>query len=151
MSDTSEPSRDDPEAYEDENAVPCRPAISTNTIQIAARGFSTSVETVTTSPTRVPDQWTSISDERNTRTPGATPTRTENGTVRESTVSGAEGDEVVCPVCDSVDIEGVADGYLDYRCLNCGATFDAGGRFRRTVGSAQATRLTRTRGERRSQ
>jgi tRNA(Ile2) C34 agmatinyltransferase TiaS len=54
---------------------------------------------------------------------------TENGsgTDRESTVSGAEGDGVVCPVCDSVDTEGVAGGDLDYRCLDCGATFDPSG------------------------
>jgi ribosomal protein L37AE/L43A len=39
MSDTSEPSRDDPEADEDENAVPCPACDSPNTTQIAVRGI----------------------------------------------------------------------------------------------------------------
>ena len=39
MSDTPEPSGDDPEAYENENAVPCPACESVNTVQIAARGL----------------------------------------------------------------------------------------------------------------
>lgn len=52
---------------------------------------------------------------------------TENDNESESDVPGAEGDAVLCPVCDSVDTEGVAGGDLDYRCLACGAEFDPSG------------------------
>jgi tRNA(Ile2) C34 agmatinyltransferase TiaS len=45
----------------------------------------------------------------------------------DSGLSGAEGNEVVCPVCESVDTEEVAGGGLDYRCLDCGAEFDPSG------------------------
>jgi transposase-like protein len=46
-----------------------------------------------------------------------------------SDVSGATGDETVCPVCDSANTEEIAGGDLDYRCLDCGAEFDpTGGR-----------------------
>jgi hypothetical protein len=47
-------------------------------------------------------------------------------------VSQAEGDAVLCPFCDSANIEefvGDPDLGLDYRCLDCGAEFDpTGGR-----------------------
>lgn len=39
MSDSSEPTGDDPEAYGDDYAVPCPACESTNTAQIAARGL----------------------------------------------------------------------------------------------------------------
>jgi ribosomal protein L37AE/L43A len=39
MSDTPDVSGDDPEAYEDENVVPCPACDSTNTVQFAARGI----------------------------------------------------------------------------------------------------------------
>jgi transposase-like protein len=39
MSDTPEPTGDDPEAYGNEHVVPCPTCESTNTTQIAARGL----------------------------------------------------------------------------------------------------------------
>ena len=38
----------------------------------------------------------------------------------DSDVSGAAGDEAVCPVCDGTNTEEIVDGDLDYRCLDCG-------------------------------
>lgn len=48
-----------------------------------------------------------------------------------SDVSGAAGDETICPVCDAANTEEIVDGEHDlpYRCLGCGAEFDpTGGR-----------------------
>lgn len=39
MGDTSEPTGDDPKAYEDDRAIPCPACESPNTVQIAARGL----------------------------------------------------------------------------------------------------------------
>ena len=49
---------------------------------------------------------------------------TEN--TNDSDVPDAEGGEVVCPICDSTNIEEIGSGVseLDYHCRDCGAEFD---------------------------
>ena len=45
----------------------------------------------------------------------------------DSDVSGAEGGETICPVCDGTDTKEIVDGDLDYRCGDCGAEFNPSG------------------------
>jgi transposase-like protein len=52
-------------------------------------------------------------------------------TESNSNLSGAEGGNTICPICDSGNTESVGGGVpdLDYRCRDCGAEFDpTGGR-----------------------